>query len=139
MSGTRLRRAFFAAFVSCLPVVALAALPPSTTPSLESARFTSADRNVETVLHVPALGRYALTARSALGASIELVDRMAGTIGTAAAGDGGAANLTRLDSFLEPGDYKVRISKQPREMVDLAVTRFVTANAGTDEIGRAHV
>ena len=86
-------------------------LPPLA-PSLESTRFASADRNVETILHVPALGRYTLTARSALGASVELVDRMAGTIATAAPGDGGAPAITRLDSFLKPGDYKVRISKQ---------------------------
>ena len=133
MSGTRMRRAFFAALVSCLPAVALAALPSSLAPSLDSARFASADRNVETILHVPALGRYALTARSAVGASVELVDRMAGTIATAAPGAGASANLTRLDSFLEPGDYKVRISKQAQETVDLAVARFVTANAGLDE------
>jgi len=58
----------------------------------------------ETLLTVSQFGRYAVLARSAQGASLQLVDRMAGpgsVAGVAGSRDG------RLDLFLDRGDYKV--------------------------------
>ncbi len=76
-----------------VPAVAPAAVAPAEAPAAgrHTARVT-----------VPVFGRYAVEVASEQGASLELIDRMAGSLGVA--GAPGTAN-GRLDVFLERGEY----------------------------------
>jgi hypothetical protein len=109
----------------------VAAAPPA--PSLDTVQIPAGAQTAETILHVSAIGRYSVITKSGLGARIELVDRMAGTIGAAGKAGGVDAESGRIDSFLEPGEYKVRISKSSTDVVGLQARSFVTTNAGSDE------
>jgi hypothetical protein len=116
-----------------LAPAALGAQDAGSQPSLDASRFSGPGNRGETILHVPALGRYALLARGSSGTSLELVDRMAGVLGGAvsdsrgasgAAQDSAAGFLARLDLFLEPGDYKVKVYRLPSATVELSAVRF---------------
>jgi hypothetical protein len=66
-----------------------------------------ADRDGSSLLTVPALGRYAIRAKSAAGARIQLIDMIAGpgeSSGAAGIRDG------RIDALLDKGVYKIRLS-----------------------------
>jgi hypothetical protein len=118
--------------LSCLvPALSFSASQPA----LDKTVFGSDESNCMTVLHVPALGRYAIISQSSTAASLELVDRMAGVIGAAGplSGAGSTGSVSRLDQFLEPGDYKLNITKKDADTVTLSARRFTTVNAGPDE------
>ncbi|MFA5137639.1 MAG: hypothetical protein WC728_00285 [Elusimicrobiota bacterium] len=81
------------------PAAALAASPAVLSKSELPARGRQ-----EAILSITSFGRYAVTAKSAQGTGVQLVDRMAGPgaiSGAAGEQDG------RLDLFLERGDYKI--------------------------------
>ncbi len=96
-------------------------------PTLEASQFPAGPETADTLLRIAELGRYALLAQSPRGsAALQLVDRMAGTL---------AAGAGRLDLFLEPGEYRVRLRKQAADAVSLEVRSFEQANLGRE--GRA--
>lgn len=79
----------------------VARLEPSALPARGTAR---------TLLHIPVFGRYIVTAKSAQGVALQLVDRMRGpgpVAGRPGKKDG------RLDLFLEKGDYRLRTLASP--------------------------
>src|SRR3989475_2775551 len=88
-------------------LLALAAAPALAAPPAEPAlsRTTVPARGrQETILTVPAFGRYAVTVASPQGTALQLVDRIAGpgqAQGTTGKTDG------RLDVFLDRGEYQV--------------------------------
>jgi len=59
-----------------------------------------------TLLTVDRFGRYSVRVESSQGSSVEVIDRMAGSLG--AAGEAGREN-GRLDLFLDRGQYKIAI------------------------------
>ena len=79
--------------------------------TLDTTRFEGPARSAETLLHVRAVGRYALISQGTQGARLDLIDRMAGTIASRGTESGVDASSGRIDAFLEPGDYKVRVFK----------------------------
>ncbi len=99
---------------------------------LDSTSFEGQTRSGETLLHVQALGRYAVISEGTQGARIDLIDRMAGTVASRGQESGVEASSGRIDAFLEPGDYKVRISKPTAGRVSLSVRTYATVNAGAD-------
>jgi hypothetical protein len=106
---------------------------PLSPPWLESSNLPAGPQAAETLLRVNGLGRYALQARSPrANARLELVDRMAGVLGGAQG---------RLDLFLEPGEYKLRVRKETGDPVELAVRAFDPANRDPEgrygELGEA--
>ncbi len=119
--------ALFAGFL-LFPMLAAASTPPS----LDASRLSSASGASQTILHVTEIGRYAVIARSPTGATFEIVDRMAGRVASAAPADavsGSTGRTSRVDTYLEPGDYKLRVAHAPSEAVTLEVRRFDTINA----------
>src|SRR5215204_758928 len=100
------------ALVSVLSVLPLAAAPaqpaaPAAPPgprvSLSAQEVPAAGRR-EAILSVDRFGRYSVRAESAQGTSIELIDRMAGSLGRS--GEPGREN-GRLDLILDRGTYKL--------------------------------
>lgn len=82
----------------------------------------------EAILTVARFGRYAVTARSEQGVSLQLIDRMAGpgsSSGTPGERDG------RLDLFLDRGEYKVvaRADRKGSGSVTLSARDFTERNA----------
>src|SRR3954447_14865443 len=82
------------------------ALPPETPKVTLSASELPAAGEQKTLLTVDRFGRYSLRVENAQGSSVELVDRMAGSLGKA--GEAGTES-GRLDLFLDRGQYLVRI------------------------------
>ena len=76
---------------------------------LDAQHFNSSGRH-ETILHIKHLGRYSVQANSKEGVQIEIVDRMAGSLGID--GDPGFSN-GRLDLFLDKGEYKLIVIGDP--------------------------
>ncbi len=96
------------ALVLC--AMALSATGWNAAPAAPAASFdqpsVTATGTHETILSIPAFGRYAITVSSPQGSALQLVDRMAGpgdVQGVAGAQDG------RIDAFLERGTYKIRV------------------------------
>lgn len=87
-----------------------AASAPISPPILAQSRLPARGA-AETLLTVPAFGRYAITAKSEQGTALQLVDRMAGP--GPIQGIAGAEN-GRLDTFLDRGTYKLRLSSAER-------------------------
>lgn len=82
----------------------------------------------ETLLHVTSPGRFSLSAKSAGGAALQLVDMLTGpsdVAGAAGSQDG------RIDELLDVGDYKVLVSSAPGASgaVELEVQPFHDAAA----------
>lgn len=77
--------------------------PPGPRVSLSAAEVPAAGRQ-EAILSVDRFGRYSVRAESAQGTSIELIDRMAGSLGSS--GEPGREN-GRLDLILDRGTYKL--------------------------------
>ncbi|MEO8505058.1 MAG: hypothetical protein ABI609_14255 [Acidobacteriota bacterium] len=79
-------------------------------------------------LTVPIFGRYSLAVKSQQGVSLDLVDRMAGALGTD--GDAGTAD-GRLDRFLDRGEYLVIIrgSEHAKGTAALTVAASVELSA----------
>lgn len=94
--------AFFG--LAAAPAAAQApAAPPGPRVSLSVAEVPAAGRQ-EAILSVDRFGRYSVRAESAQGTSIELIDRMAGSLGRS--GEPGREN-GRLDLILDRGAYKL--------------------------------
>ena len=85
------------------PAPAAPAAPPGTEVQLSVAEVPAAGRQ-EAILSVDRFGRYSVRAESAQGTSIELIDRMAGSLGRS--GEPGREN-GRLDLILDRGTYKL--------------------------------
>jgi hypothetical protein len=79
------------------------AAPPGPQVRLSVAEVPAAGRQ-EAILSVDRFGRYSVRAESAQGTSIELIDRMAGSLGRS--GEPGREN-GRLDLILDRGTYKL--------------------------------
>jgi hypothetical protein len=79
------------------------AAPPGPQVKLSVAEVPAAGRQ-EAILSVDRFGRYSVHAESAQGTSIELIDRMAGSLGRS--GEPGREN-GRLDLILDRGTYKL--------------------------------
>jgi hypothetical protein len=97
--------------------------------ALERASLAAAGRQA-TVLRVARFGRVAIVARSGQGASLEVVDRMAGSLGS----DGAAGERDgRLDLFLERGEYRVVTASHAMASgsVALEARAFEERNAAT--------
>lgn len=106
------------AFASLIPVLFLVAAPsfsatpvPSEAPAAQpgpkvslSVQEVPAAGRQEAILSVDRFGRYSVRAESAQGTSIELIDRMAGSLGRS--GESGREN-GRLDLILDRGTYKL--------------------------------
>jgi hypothetical protein len=87
-----------------------------------------ADRDGSTLLNLPAPGRYAIRAKSAAGARIQLVDMILGpgeASGAAGHHDG------RIDALLDKGVYKIRLSgaQSASGKVKLTAEPFVELDA----------
>ncbi len=109
-------------------LAASASLAHAEAPALDRSALPPGEAAAEAVLRVPETGRYSIRADGrAAGLRLELVDRMAGTI----AGTAGTASA-RLDIFLEKGEYKVRVGRDPAEPVGLAVHAFSEAGGAAD-------
>jgi len=95
-----------------------AATVPAAAPKLDHSILPARGDN-EALLTVAGFGRYAISTQSDQGTAIQLVNRMAGlsTVqGIAGARDG------RLDTFLDRGTYKLRLSSDPKGSGDVAVS-----------------
>ena len=103
---------------------------PATQTLAEHSSFKARGKN-ETILHIPRAGRYSIQVKSEQGTAVELVDRMAGTIGTA--GTAGASD-GRLDTVLDRGEYKIRLLSHPKGdgTVSLKVLPFSEAKPVND-------
>ncbi len=111
----------FVLFASAWPA-AMSARAPDAAAQLDTATLPANDA-AATLLHVTAPGRFALTAHSASGASIQLVDQLAGpgeVAGIPGVRDG------RVDALLDSGTYKLRVASAPHAQgsVSLAATPF---------------
>lgn len=100
------------AFLSLMALLGLAAAPafaqaapapPGPQVKLNVAEVSAAGRQ-EAILSVDRFGRYSVRAESGQGTSIELIDRMAGSLGHS--GEPGREN-GRLDLILDRGTYKL--------------------------------
>ncbi|HEV7784469.1 MAG TPA: hypothetical protein VGQ28_03975, partial [Thermoanaerobaculia bacterium] len=83
----------------------------------------------KTLLTVDRFGRYSLRVENAQGSSVELVDRMAGSLGKA--GEAGRES-GRLDLFLDRGQYQVRVESAEKGTGKAKVTTrsFLEKRAG---------
>jgi hypothetical protein len=102
------------------------AIPPDTAPpanaALDQTRLAAAE-HAETMLRVTSAGRFAITAKSASGTAIQLIDILTGP--------GGIAGIPgvqdgRLDALLDVGVYKLRVTSDQASTgaVTLSVTPF---------------
>ncbi len=97
------------------------AIPSGTPPQAEAALDAAAlpaSTPGSTLLHVRTAGRFSLQARSASGASLQLVDMMSGPadpVGEPGVQDG------RTDALLDAGTYKLRIASAPGATGDVAL------------------
>ncbi len=103
------------------------ALEPSAAPSVIPGSVQAAGRH-HAIVTVGAFGRYAVTAHSRQGVSLQLTDRMGGpgpVRGRAGEEDG------RLDVFLDRGTYRLAVEGHPaaRGEAVLAVGPFVELHA----------
>ncbi|HEV7506293.1 MAG TPA: hypothetical protein VGS07_15415 [Thermoanaerobaculia bacterium] len=137
-------RSFLAAALLALllhlsPVATLGAPPPAApapkapapdTPKVTlSAGELPATGEQKTLLTVDRFGRYSLRVENAQGSSVELVDRMAGSLGKA--GEAGTES-GRLDLFLDRGQYQVRVESAEKGTGKVKVTArsFLERRAG---------
>lgn len=126
MRRSNFRDLAVAAACACLAVLAPCAAEEA--PRSAAGRFSAndlpADRDGSALLTIPRPGRYAITARSATGAALQLVDMIAGPGEVA-----GAAGLRdgRLDALLDKGVYKLRVfgAKGAGGKIALAAAPFV--------------
>nr|WP_294544416.1 lysozyme inhibitor LprI family protein [uncultured Rhodopila sp.] len=101
-------------------------IPPNVTPqgaaTLDQTQLAAAE-HAETMLRVTSAGRFAIAAKSASGAAIQLIDILTGPGGIA--GIAGAQD-GRLDALLDVGVYKLRVTSERAAAgaVFLGVTPF---------------
>jgi len=137
-----------------LIMIALFCAPPSNSGDRSSARVGSIsvtiepkalrlDRDSAALITIPSPGRYAVSAKTATGARIELVDMIAGPLGSS-----GAAGLRdgRIDALLDKGVYKLRLSavKDSTGEGVINVTPFIEIDNGrphleADAVGRGEL
>jgi uncharacterized protein len=130
-SGTAAKSAATTPGASPPPRAAAANPPPAApvAPALAklSRSLFPAKGNNEALATIADFGRYAIVVKSDQGTAVQLVDRMAGP-GSA---DGAAGHIDgRLDTFLDRGQYKVRLFSDPRGSgdADLAIVPSVETN-----------
>lgn len=106
---------------SAPPAIPAIIFPPGAA-TLDQASLPAAG-HAETLLHVASPGRFTIAAHSATGASLQLVDIMAGPGGEAGAA---GAQDGRLDPLLDVGIYKLRLktAKGASGIVTLSVVPF---------------
>jgi hypothetical protein len=117
--GTGLFRTFAAvASLALFSLLPLAPLDAATAPvALDLPKITLSASELpasgyqKTLLTVDRFGRYSLRVVNPQGSSIELIDRMAGSLGMA--GSAGTES-GRLDLFLDRGQYQVRIASSSK-------------------------
>src|SRR5258706_2149932 len=120
------------------PVAFLGAAPPPPAPKTTapdtpkvtlSAGELPATGDQKTLLTVDRFGRYSLRVENAQGSSVELVDRMAGSLGKT--GEAGRES-GRLDLFLDRGQYQVRVESAEKGTGKVKVTArsFLERRAG---------
>jgi hypothetical protein len=108
---------------------------PAAAPAPETAKVTLSSSELpaageqKTLLTVDRFGRYSLRVENAQGSSVELVDRMAGSLGKA--GEAGRES-GRLDLFLDRGQYQVRVESAEKGTGKVKVTArsFLERRAG---------
>ena len=92
------------------PAPAPAALKTPETPETPKVTLSAAELPAagaqKTLLTIDRFGRYSVRVVNAQGSAVELVDRMAGSLGRA--GEAGTES-GRLDLFLDRGEYQVRV------------------------------
>jgi hypothetical protein len=123
---------FLAASLLCQTAAAVSGQVQSTPKAAAAGQFSAndlpADRDGFALLSIPAPGRYAIRAKSASGARIQLVDMISGP-GEAS----GAAGLRdgRIDALLDKGVYKLRIygAQGASGKVKLTADAFTEAEA----------
>ena len=128
-------------FIPLIPVSALAAAPPSGNPAAPAAAVSPpkvtlsaaevpASGSQESFLSVDRFGRYSVRVENAQGSTVEVVDRMAGSLGKA--GEAGREN-GRLDLFLDRGQYKLVIAsaKKGKGQVKIVARGFEERRRGT--------
>jgi hypothetical protein len=102
------------------------------TAKLDKTLFPAKGNN-ETLVSVAEFGRYAITAKSDQGTTIQFVDRMAGPSSV----DGSAGHLDgRIDAFLDRGQYKIKLLSDPRGSGDaeLSVIQSVELNPAEQQL-----
>ena len=111
------------------PAAAPKAQAPETPKVTLSASELPAAGEQKALLTVDRFGRYSLRAENAQGSSVELVDRMAGSLGKA--GEAGSES-GRLDLFLDRGQYQVRVesAKKGTGKVKVTARSFLERRAG---------
>jgi hypothetical protein len=113
-----------------MPAATPAKSPAPDTPKVAlSASELPATGDQKTLLTVDRFGRYSLRVENAQGSSVELVDRMAGSLGKA--GEAGSES-GRLDLFLDRGQYQVRVESAEKGTGKVKVTArsFLERRAG---------
>lgn len=112
----------------CLLALPALAAPPRLTPTALNPDAPHA------ALTVPVAGRYTLTAQSAEGVALRLIDRMSGELardGVAGTRDG------RLDLFLDAGDYRLLVERAPKASGRIALAaRHVAADGPEPQLVR---
>jgi hypothetical protein len=95
--------------------------------ALAKTSFAPADVQ-RTLLTVRERGYYSLQAKSKTGTALELVDRMAGVIGSLSGAPGERDG--RIDLLLDPGEYRVNLypDRNASDSAELAVLPFKEAN-----------
>ena len=118
------------AFLGAAPLPPAPKTPAPDTPKVTlSAAELPATGEQKTLLTVDRFGRYSLRVENAQGSSVELVDRMAGSLGKA--GEAGRES-GRLDLFLDRGQYQVRVESAEKGTGKVKVTArsFLERRAG---------
>ena len=111
-----LAAASLAVLLQLTPVAPLgAAAAPAPAPDTPQVTLSAAELpaagSQKTLLTVDRFGRYSVRVENAQGSSVELVDRMAGSLGKA--GEAGTES-GRLDLFLDRGQYQVWVESAPK-------------------------
>jgi hypothetical protein len=109
--------------------------PPADTPKIAlSAAELPATGRQDTLLTVDRFGRYSIRVENPQGSSVEVIDRMAGSLGRA--GEAGREN-GRLDLFLDRGQYKLRVASAPKGTgkVKVQARSFQERRGGPGNVG----
>ena len=112
-----------------VPVAIPTDVQPPADAALDQARLPAAAPG-STLLHVRAAGRFSLRARSASGASLQLVDLMSGPadpVGEPGVQDG------RTDVLLDAGTYKLRVTPAKDAIGDIAILALPFRDAAPPE------
>ena len=82
------------------------------------------ETQAERIFSVRERGRYAVRLEGDRGASVDVVDRMHGVLGSAFLSEDTASAPRDFSAFFDPGDYKLRIYKREGGRATVIVERF---------------